>query len=225
MANKPTNQRANQTPPDGRDSEVGKWTKAVARFTGLLALFTALLVIASVVTSIFIWEQWQASLDAQRDIREQLRAVVTQGGVTVVPANVKDGKPAAYAFFFNFQNVGGTRTKTFMAWVSMKYFPGSVPNSHDFSRPYDKIETNNIIIPPNGTSLLSPVILSSDDVETTKNNLGVATAWGHAEWSDIFEPKVIHNLAFCVLVIPQVANDAPMLFKLAPIKQDCNHSD
>jgi hypothetical protein len=225
MANRPTN-RPEASPPRGLpDIEVGKWTKAVARFTGLLALFTFLLVVTSTVTDGFIYLQWQASLDAQRDARQQLRAVIAQGGVSVLPTNVKDGKPTTYLFFFNFQNLGGTRTNTFNAWVSMRYFSGNVPNSQDFSRPYDKIETNNTIIPPNSTAQLSPVALSSEDVEGAKSHLGVAVAWGHAEWSDIFEPKVIHNITFCLFAIPQDSGNGAVVFKPAPVKQDCNHSD
>src|SRR5271165_6786914 len=102
MANRPSNRPPASPPPDAPDEEVGKWTKAVARFTRLLAWFTFLLVVTSAVTNYFIYKQWQASLDAQRDTREQLKAVVAQGGVNVLPANVKDGKPTAYAFFFAF---------------------------------------------------------------------------------------------------------------------------
>jgi hypothetical protein len=56
--------------PSQLDRQMVKWTRAVAIFTGLLF-------IASAVGNYFIYGQYQALNDQLRDSREQLRASVT----------------------------------------------------------------------------------------------------------------------------------------------------
>jgi hypothetical protein len=215
--NSTVNGGVKQVAQSGVDRKMVKWTSVVAIFTGFL-------VIASLATNFFIYKQWQSSIDAQADTREPLKAVVAQSGVNVIPANFQDGKPTAYAFFFLFQNLGGTRTEKFNCWASIHYFPGSVPNSHDFSKPYDKIDTNNMIIPAGGAIQLSPVALSSSEVENLRSNAGVAVVWGHAEWSDIFHPQATHSIEFCQYITPQVVQGGVAGFKTSPVKGDCNRS-
>src|SRR6266849_11073847 len=139
MPDTPTTQPPTAGRTDQTHRDLVKWTRAVAGFTFLLFL-------ANAVSNFFIYQQWVVANRAQIDTREQLRAVVVFPGAQVVPVNDKDGKPAAYGFIAQFQNVGGTRTAKFNAWVSIHYFDVSVPNSLDLSKPWEKVEAQTVVI-------------------------------------------------------------------------------
>jgi hypothetical protein len=163
QTNKGTGQKEEQSA--GLDQAMVKWTSAVAVFTGLLFL-------ANAIGLFFIEEQWRIANRSQADLREQLRAVVSYDGITVIPANIKDGKPTAYAFITKFHNFGATRTYEFKAWVSVHYFDESVPNSQDFTKPWDKVDVNNAIVGPGADIFMAPLTVNPDYAAKAMNKEG-----------------------------------------------------
>ena len=227
MANRPPpNQRTESNPqkPDRSiDQAMVHWTRAVA-------FFTFLLFVTSAIANFFIYKQWQESIAAQKDTREQTRAMVVIDDLDVFPANVFQDHAALIGFVVKFHNIGGTRTASFTSWASIHYFPGGVPNSQDFSKPWNQIASNNSVIGANSAFVLPPVTLSASDVDDVRATLGVAVIWGHAEWSDIFDKKDIHQINFCLNVTPQPAPTGfPGInglsgFTSVPVKADCNNN-
>lgn len=205
------------SPPDV-NSEMVRWTR-------ILSIFTVVLAVASCIADVFIIGQWHAATEAQQDTRQQLRAAVGWAGVTIVPANMVNKQPTTYALVGMFQNYGNTRTNTFTAWDSVKYFEHDVPNDQDFTRPYNKIETHNLIIGPNSPQVLGAVTLSKIEVDHVIHHDGVAVLWGHADWSDVFDRTTSHPINVCVFLIPQLAPDGNLVgFNAIPVRPDCNTS-
>ena len=201
--------------PNQAHRDIAKWTKAVAWFTG--ALF-----VATIASSIFIGAQWRATVEAQDDARAQLRASVIFDHVAFGQGNPKDGKPTLYGFFVTFGNVGGTRTNSFTAWASIHYYEGVIPTNLDFSKPYNKIETHNITIPGGGERPLSPMTLAVEELTNVDAGKGVVAIWGHAEWSDIYEPTKIIPINFCDTLTPHFVDGHLAAIEPKPIKAECN---
>jgi hypothetical protein len=85
----------------------------IARWTRWVAFFTFVLAAATIVSSYFIWGQWNAAEEAQTDTRQQLRAYVTfVGGVQILNED-PSGKTVNYFFRPRFHNWGATRTGRF----------------------------------------------------------------------------------------------------------------
>jgi hypothetical protein len=198
--------------------EMVRWTRAVA-------LFTFLLFVANAVSNFFIYEQWKVASDAQTDTREQLRAVVTLSQGNQFVSTDKDGKPTFYSIAPVFQNTGGTRTAKFFAWTSLHYFEKEVPNSHDFSKPWNKVDLSYTVIGPNGVAPIPAVAVTQEEVLKTFEQKGVIVWWGHAEYSDIFQPEVLHPISFCLLVTPtNKTTNGQILLQSSPYRADCNRS-
>jgi hypothetical protein len=212
-------------PPDASrvDLDLVKWTKSVARFTGLLVLATGLLFLANLIASVFIYLQYKVANDTQTDTREQLRAVVTYVGANVIVTNDKDNKPAFYSIFANFHNFGGTRTARFRAWDSIHYFEGNVPNNVDFSKPFSNLDLSDAVIGPNSQYQLSAITISQETAEKAMKKEGSILYWGEAEYSDIFTPTTTHNLAFCLSITPTAnTTNGQVALTLNPYRNDCN---
>jgi len=93
----------------------------------------------------------------------------------------------------------------------------------DFSKPYDKVETYNLTVGPNGTAEPGPISISRDDAIAAKNKDGVIAIWGHAEWADIYHPEDIRPVSFCFKLIPVSSEgDEHIVFQPVPLKADCN---
>jgi hypothetical protein len=209
----------------------------VAIFTGLLAIFTFLLIVANAVGLYLILKQWETAANTQKDTREQLRALIALSlNTPVFPANFVNNKPTVYAFVASFHNYGGTRTANFTAWASVKYFDGEVPNNQDFSKPYVKTDNlQNAVIAPNGDIQVAPVTVTSDEVAKAVNKQGVIVLWGHADWADVFNTSQIHHISFCLSPNPVPSPVPPptgssvfqpdFIFQTAPFKAECNASD
>jgi hypothetical protein len=117
------------------DRQMVGWTRA-------LTIATIVIAIATAFSGFLILKQWQSVTDAQNDAREQLRAYVTfDGGSQIVNDDARDPqrKTINYIFVSNFHNWGATRTSKFTAWASVNYFEKEVPNSQDFSKPYESV--------------------------------------------------------------------------------------
>jgi hypothetical protein len=198
-------------------------TKKMVRWTRIVGVFTGLLFLTSGIADGFIY--WQASIanSAQVDTRDQLRAVVTAVGGNIYIDLGPDGKAFEYRYALNFHNYGATRTNTFLGWMSVHYFDGTVPNSQDFSKPFAKIDIPNNIIPPGATVTFGPVAIPAADAIKAKNKTGSIVAWGHVEWTDIFKREDTHPISFCLLF--QAASsegDDKIIFQPTPYRTDCN---
>ncbi|MEF3365771.1 hypothetical protein V3H18_04405 [Methylocystis sp. 9N] len=201
------------------DNEMVRWTRAVAIFTGCL-------VIASVISDWFIYQQWSVANQTQADNREQLRALVSQIPGNEIIIKEKDGTPTSYVFVNKFQNHGGTRTSRFIAWASIRFFQGGIPNSNDFSKPYNKVPLQNSVISPNSSSELAGIAVKQEDVIRALNKEGEIIMWGHAEYADIFHPEITHHINFCTLLNPTNATtDNTIVLQPSPYSSECNNSD
>jgi hypothetical protein len=159
------NPRAEQ---NHRDGDMEKWTRAVAVYTLLLAIFTALLAVASIISNYFIYQQYRVANDAQIDNREQLRAVISQRGGEALAIYGPDGKLEGMRFIAHFHNTGGTRTAWFQAWMSAHYFDGPrPPDNLDLSKPFYQVDLSKTIIPANEQFNLGAVGISEDDAKKT----------------------------------------------------------
>jgi hypothetical protein len=223
-------QEDNQNP----HRDIARWTKAVA-------IFTLALVIVSGFSDWFIYQQYRVANDSQIDARAQLRALVSfVGGQILVGKESGSENGIFYLFQPMFRNFGSTRTHAFKAWASVHYFQGSVPYSQDFTRPWEHVEAENSIIPPNGTVTLAPVSISSDEAIKAENHQGQIIIWGRAEWSDVYEPDRIHVIKFCQIMQPLDPNNAPRYiivgqrptqninavnFQPLAFRSDCNSSE
>jgi hypothetical protein len=194
----------------------------IARWTRVVGIFTALLFIVSSIADFFIWSQFRVANEQQRDAREQLRAIVIFTGGDIVTVMDSSTKAKHYLFIQKFQNAGATRTYTFIAWNSIHYFPGEVPYSQDFSKPWSPVTRKNSIIGPNSQFLMPPVAISNEDAEGAASQKGKIIIWGHAEWSDIFEKEIIHPIGFCEIMQPVIDNGGNISFRALPYKTDCN---
>jgi hypothetical protein len=223
------------SPQDGQSSSqqhhgLVKWTGAVAIFTGLLFLVSA-------ISDWFIYWQYSVANRAQIDAREQLRAVVSQNGGAEVTLHQPgpEHKLGGMTFTAHFFNTGGTRTAWFNGWISAHYFDGEKPPANlDLSKPYNEITATNTIIPANTPFDLGPVAIPGGDAEKRFAKQGVGLVWGHAEYADIFEPNNAHPISFCIIVTPQItpqssADGVPINItdlppRLSPYRVDCNQS-
>jgi hypothetical protein len=211
------------------DRDMVKWTRAVAIFTGLL-------VAANVVSNLFIYGQYRALNDTQKDNREQLRAAVTvEKSILVLPGIDQNKKLTGYAFVVSFHNFGGTRTATFYGWDSVKYFDGSVPNNLDLTKPFNPLDqsTINAVIGPQTSFPLPPVGVSADDVDKVVNKKGVVLLWGMTGYSDLFEPNHLHREQFCLLIEPVLGADnkpvpgptGGIALQSVSLRPDCNKAE
>ena len=205
-------------PPTDQNSahrDIAKWTKWVAAFTFILAIATG-------ISSYLIYGQWSAALEAQNETRQQLKAYVTFTGGSQIISNDPGGKTINYLFQPQFHNWGGTRTGHFVAWASVKYFDGDVPNNLDFSKPFDKITAQDTIIGPNGVAPIG-VTLPVDDAIKAKNKQGTVVMWGRADWADIYNPSDTKTVSFCLKLIPVSSDgDNRIFFQPVPYKPECN---
>jgi hypothetical protein len=221
VPNKPPNQaqpRQNApTAPNPIERDMVKWTRAVA-------VFTFFLVIVSAVSDFFIFQQWKVASDAQSDTRIQLKAVVVANNAVQTVIKDTQGKPTLYIVLMNFQNVGSTRTERFNAWMSLHYFDGDIPNNIDFSKPWSKVDAADTVIGPNSSYPLVTAI-SADDVAKASAGSGKIALWGHAEYSDVFEPKVSQPIRLCYLLNATMSPNSPDIVLLpVPYRNDCNSS-
>jgi hypothetical protein len=193
-----------------------KWTRGVAIFTGLLF-------VANVASNFFIWQQWRVMVNAQRDTREQLRAVISQNGGFTVFLHDNDQKLTGVNFVAQFQNNGGTRTARFRGWISAHYFD-DIPNNLDLSRPYTSVDITDRIIGPNTTYQLGPAGIPADDAAKLIAKKGVGLVWGRVEYSDIFDPDKMHPVSFCMLVNMPSDGQNESSLRMSPYRSDCNQS-
>jgi hypothetical protein len=190
--------------------------------TWTIAAFTIILAFATIITSYFIYGQWTAAVEAQNETRQQLKAYVTFEGGSQITGNDPSGKTINYLFQPRFHNWGATRTSHFVAWASVKYFDGDVPNNLDFSKPFEKVSAQDTILGPNGVSSIG-VTLPVDDAIKTKNKQGIAVIWGHADWGDIYNPGDLRSVSFCLKLVPVSSDgDNRILFAPQPYKPECN---
>src|ERR1700676_1116245 len=202
-------------PPTRFERDLVKLTRSVAWFTGLLFL-------ANAGALFFIYQQWSVANKTQIDTREQLRAVLTVQGAIVIPATEANGKIDGYNFISTFNNFGATRTASFQAWNSIKYFEGGVPNNLDLGKPYKPIDLGNSIIGPNSSYQLPPVGVPIADVQSVIDKKGEILLWGHGEYADIFDQTKIIAIKFCILINASVGPDGKTLLQAVPYRTDCN---
>src|ERR1051325_2998587 len=136
--------------------------QAVARWTLAVAVFTFFLVVVSGVADWFIYQQYRVANDAQRDTREQLRAVVTYSGLDIGIVKATDNK-IHYNVGAIFRNTGGTRTNNFIAWLSAHLFDKDVPYSQDFSRPWAQVKATNFIVGAGANAISGPISIPEED--------------------------------------------------------------
>lgn len=202
--------------------ESSKAHRDIARWTGVVAIFTVVLAFATLISTYFIYGQWKAAVDAQADSREQSRAFVAFAGGTQV-INDKDSVTINYVFLMKFHNWGATRASKFAGWTSVHYFPTAIPNSQDFAKPFDKL--NETYVNPLGANSEGsfPVSLSAEDAINAKNNKGVVVIWGHADWADIYHPDISYPVNFCLTLKPMSSDgDNRIVFQPVPLKPECN---
>jgi len=216
-----------------QEADPNKAHRDIARWTLAVAVFTFLLFVVSGVSDYFIWQQYVVANEAQRDTREQLRAVVNPvGGEAIYSTSpTPDHKILAITFIANFRNNGGTRTAWFHGWISAHYFDGAgPPNNLDLTKPYDKIDTSDTVIGPNAVTGVGPATIFGNDVDRLLARQGIGLVWGYVEYADIFDPAKSHPIGFCLLVTPVQPNPAvppgglPPLPSLTPYRSDCNYS-
>jgi hypothetical protein len=197
--------------------------RKMAHWTMWVGIFTGCLVVTSLVGNLFIYLQYYTSANAQFDTREQLRAIVTNPLTTIaVPDDLE--KPGFVAVVPNFQNFGGTRTHHFRGNINVKYYEGGIPNNIDLSKPYLNVAVQDTIIGPNSTYQMQ-VGLPVEDLKKAQTGAGQVLFWGNAEYSDIFEPKKIHHVSMCTLILPHEGADKKVAFQIVPYQPDCNRSD
>lgn len=195
------------------------WT--MAWWTGAVAFFTFVLACATIASSYFISGQLSAMTNAENDAREQLRAYVTvENGIQI--ANDKEGQTINYIFAPIFHNYGATRTSKFIGWASVHYFPSSIPNSQDFTKPFDEVTNYNTTLGANSQREILVSIPAADAIKA-KNNEGIAVLWGHADWADIYHPENVYPVSFCFTLKPVSSDgDNHIVFQPTPLKRECN---
>lgn len=173
-----------------------KIDRAMVRWTSAVAVFTGLLVAATVISDYFIYSELAENKAEHLLTREQLRAFLTAPSFSFVQGNnAKTGQPN-FAIILTFQNVGGTRTAWAHGWASVHYFMGGVPNNFDYTHPYEKIESGtDTIVPANGF-MSAGVGLSFDDFKHAIKS-GVVLIWGANEYATIYEPDKKSPTSFC----------------------------
>lgn len=142
----------------------------------------------------------------------------------MTPVNFLNGKPTAYAFIGRYHNYGTTRTSHAEGWISTHYFKDTVPNSQDFTKPWDKLENINTIVGGNSDRLVGPVAVGADDVQNALNNRGTIVVWGRANWVDVYQRDKEKNLNFCYSMNPSQTPSGDIVFQIAPFRTDCNTS-
>jgi hypothetical protein len=142
--------------------------------------------------------------------KEQQRAIFATPNVMVLPVR-EDKTIVRYAFFPQFTNIGSTRTSTFNAWASIRYFDGPIPQNMDFNKPPQDIgdQASSVIVPGNSSFQLSPISITEDQVQKAVKKDGTMLLWGEFDYSDIYEPQRIKTSHFCVVINPITPNIAP----------------
>lgn len=205
-------------------NETKETQEHMARWTMWVGIFTGLLVITSVIGNLFIYLQYYAATTAQLDNREQLRAVVSFSNATIVLPD-ESSKDGVFAIVPTFHNYGATRTAKFTAVVSLKYFEGGIPSSLDISKPYLAIEPGDAVIGPNSPYQAIAVSIAIDDVRKARDDKGQILFWGHAQYSDIFDPKTVHHIYFCNVMKPQNTPDGKLSLVPIAYKTSCAYSN
>jgi len=174
------------------DRDMVRWTRAVAAFTFLLF-------VTSAVSDWFIYQEWEgAGIREERNV-EQLRAVVVVESTVLSPAHDLKGNKTV-GFTTTFRNIGGTRTARFRAWNSVQYFKDDIPNNFDPTQPNAKVDLSDTVTGANLTNTLAPAGLSDTDFEQALAQTGKLVIWGNAVYADIFSPKVDISLSFLELI-------------------------
>jgi hypothetical protein len=84
--------------------------KKMVTWTAVVAVFTVVLAVVSIVQGAFVLWQASTAASAAQDTREQLRALLTNTGNTVFLPDDIDKPDAQLGIVPTFQNYGGTRT-------------------------------------------------------------------------------------------------------------------
>jgi hypothetical protein len=205
--------------------ELHEIEKSMSRWTMWVAVFTGFLVVTSAVGNLFIYLQYYTAATVQLEAREQSRAVVTNSSTLIVMPDNPDKPDAVMVVAPTFQNYGSTRTNSFKATVSLKYFDGGIPNNLDVTKPYLNVESNNVIIAPNGTYQGIPVAMPASDMLKARDDHGQILFWGSADYTDIFEPKKVHHISMCTMLKPQKNSEGKIGVQTIPYRADCNHND
>jgi hypothetical protein len=207
------------------DSATPKYDRALARWTGVVALFTGLLFLANLATNFFIYQQWSVANRTFVDEREKARAAVTLQLVNEFILPDKDGKLLGYAFFPQFQNSGTSRTSEFKAWYNVQYFEHDIPDNIDLTKQLTKVDPwNGAVINANSIFPMSPITISAEYINKVFRKEGVVAVWGHAEYADIFDPQIIKPINFCFRSEVATLVNGKTVIQMVPYKTECNFS-
>lgn len=217
MSHRNPQQRDPANDQNSAHRDIAKWTRWVATFTLVLAA-------ATIISTYFIYEQYSIANQAQVDFREQSRAVITSVGGVIATEKTPESKIVRFLFSPKFHNFGGTRTSTFKGWFSVHYFPGNIPESQDFSKPWDKVDIPNSIVPAGVDIQFAFVPISDFDAIEAYKGHGSIILWGHINWADLFNRTDIHQIGICLLMQPQPsATGEPTAFEAVKFRAECNY--
>jgi hypothetical protein len=107
--------------------------KKMVTWTAVVAVFTVVLAVVSIVQGALVIWQASTAASAAQDTREQLRALVTNTATTILVPEDIDKPDAQLGIVPAFQNYGGTRTHFFRAHANLKFFEGGIPSSLDLT--------------------------------------------------------------------------------------------
>jgi len=126
-------------------------------------------------------------------------------GINVLPDRV-DGKVIAFYITPTWDNSAATEAVNVTTWDSWQYFPGSVPDTKDFSKPYGGVTPNMTSTTiSNGSPVLQPSLrISSEYIEDARLGRGIIIIWGHIEYSDIFRDMVTYTIDWSNITQPTI---------------------
>jgi hypothetical protein len=204
---KPDEHRINET-------IIARWTRRLGIYTGILAVATVLLVVASGISAYFLWESDNAIEGQLREMhlqtittRAQVRANVAIDHVQIDEDAAK-GTAVAWDFTPVWKNNGPTDALNVEQWYGISYIDSPVaPLTRIGCAPLPRpANSRPMTIQAGHTFLELAQSVLMDNLYKAAAFQAVLIIQGHMEYSDIFsdDPRIILN--WCSRIIP---NDIP----------------
>lgn len=199
---------------------IASWTRRLGIYTGVLAVATVALVVATGIGTFFLWRsdvaiegQLKEMRDQTATTRAQVRANMAQEDFVHEPVT-ENGIVTGWDISPRWKNSGATDASDLKGWWTLKFVAAfnRPPKSWTgadcpkFETPFNFEGASTVVIPSGHPWTLVSTRLSSEVVTQVLNGKGAVFAFGHLQYRDIFPDNPIHYFNWCDLVSPY---DAP----------------
>ena len=197
---------------------IAGWTRRLGIYTGVLAVATVLLVVATGISTYFLWRS-DVGVEGQLGEMQQQRLLT----ITQIRANLRREQPTyfqiredgelrgpgdklgGFAISPNWKNIGSTNAVEYRGWFNLRTFSHggqhtvTVKDCPELPAPIPLPE-GLVVLPGGPISQLARTFSLADAVEA-KSQTKYILLWGHIEYRDIYPDTPTYHDDWCEIVL------------------------